>query len=51
MSAAAPAETTDTTTTESNASEKSTKSRSLLWPILLIIVGVGLLLTLWRASS
>ena len=51
MSAAAPGETTGTTTTESNTSEKTTKSRSLLWPILLIIVGVGLLLTLWRASS
>lgn len=48
----APTETTTTTAaTESNPGGKPAQSRSLLGPILLIIVGVGLLLTLWRASS
>jgi hypothetical protein len=50
-SAPSPTETTATTaTTESNAAAKP-QSRSLFGPILLIIVGIGLLLTLWRASS
>lgn len=40
-----------TAPTDSNPAEKPAPSRSLLGPILLIIVGVGLLLTLWRASS
>ena len=43
--------TATTATTESNAATKPSQSRSLFGPILLIIVGIGLLLTLWRASS
>lgn len=42
---------TDTASTEAENAGKPAKSRSFFWPVILIIVGVGLLVTLWRASS
>ncbi len=38
-------------TTQPAEGEKPVKSRSFFWPLLLILVGVGVLVTLWRASS
>ncbi len=51
MSTSASSDTSATATTPPENKEKPGQSRSFFWPVLLIIVGVGVLVTLWRASS
>jgi len=52
VATAAPAtETTESTTTTTTNPTAPAKSRSFFGPLLLILVGVGVLVMLWRASS
>jgi hypothetical protein len=48
---AATSDTSATTSAESTTTGKPIQSRSFFWPIFLIIVGLGVLVRLWRASS